>query len=269
MDAALRNAFNPVTPVVNPTPAAEPASKGVDPNDQSANFLEIMKESSRETKKTRAAQDNKDFSTAKSYDEFLEKLSDPRKERREPKNVLNKDDFLKLFVTQLQKQDPLNPDDGAEMASKLAHFNSLEQMMNVNKTLEKMSESQNSQRNFGLVSYIGKEVELSSGKLNVEDGKISSAEYQVKTPVTEGTLQIRDSSGTLVFEKNLGAVPVGKHKLEWDGKNKSGEKVANGLYTASLDFKDISGNEVPTSIDTTTLITGIDLQDSSGSFYTV
>lgn len=267
MDAGLRNAINPATPVA-PVQPIEAAPAAVNSNDQSGNFLEVMKESTRETKKARQAEGNKDLSTAKNYDEFLEKLSDPRKERREPKNVLNKDDFLKLFVTQLQNQDPLNPDDGAEMASKLAQFNSLEQMLNVNKTLEKMSDAQSAQRNFGLVSYIGKEVELASGKINVSGDHISQGHYEVKVPVTDGSLQIRDSSGTLIFEKNLGAIPVGDHDLMWDGKTGAGVKVPDGVYTASVDFKDIAGNDVPTTIDSTTEITGIDLKDLSGSFYT-
>ncbi len=48
---------------------------------------------------------------------------------------VSKDEFLKLLVTQLQNQDPLNPADQKEMLSQLAQFSSLEQMQSLNQTM--------------------------------------------------------------------------------------------------------------------------------------
>ena len=48
---------------------------------------------------------------------------------------LDKDAFLKLLVTQLQSQDPLDPMANDEFIAQLASFSSLEQMQNVNTTL--------------------------------------------------------------------------------------------------------------------------------------
>ena len=44
--------------------------------------------------------------------------------------------FLRLLVTQVLIQDPLNPHDPTEFVSQLAQFSSLEQLLNVNKQLE-------------------------------------------------------------------------------------------------------------------------------------
>ncbi len=48
---------------------------------------------------------------------------------------LDKDAFLRLLVTQLQYQDPLNPMDNTEFVSQMAQFTSLEQMNNLNNTM--------------------------------------------------------------------------------------------------------------------------------------
>jgi flagellar basal-body rod modification protein FlgD len=47
--------------------------------------------------------------------------------------------FLKLLVTQLQNQDPLNPADSTEFVTQLAQFSQLEQLMSINQTLTGMA----------------------------------------------------------------------------------------------------------------------------------
>ena len=48
---------------------------------------------------------------------------------------LGKDEFLRLFITRLQHQDPLSPSEDGEFIAELAQFSSLEQMTNINETL--------------------------------------------------------------------------------------------------------------------------------------
>jgi len=66
---------------------------------------------------------------------------DPATQRSNPKGVLDKDDFLKLFVAQMQKQDPSAPMDNAQMMAQMASFSSVEQMSNLTKINERVAAS--------------------------------------------------------------------------------------------------------------------------------
>jgi flagellar basal-body rod modification protein FlgD len=54
--------------------------------------------------------------------------------------TVNKQTFLKLLVTQIKNQNPLNPTDGTQFLSQLAQFSELEQMINVNTNLESIKQ---------------------------------------------------------------------------------------------------------------------------------
>ncbi|HZX20879.1 MAG TPA: flagellar hook capping FlgD N-terminal domain-containing protein [Clostridia bacterium] len=69
--------------------------------------------------------------------EYKYRYYDNEVEKKKTKSGdLDKDAFLRLLITQLQNQDPLNPMEDREFIAQMAQFSSLEQMQNLNKTLE-------------------------------------------------------------------------------------------------------------------------------------
>jgi flagellar basal-body rod modification protein FlgD len=55
----------------------------------------------------------------------------PNQIQRNTGGTLGKDDFLKLFVAQLQHQDPMNPMQDSDMMGQMASFSTLEQITNM------------------------------------------------------------------------------------------------------------------------------------------
>jgi flagellar basal-body rod modification protein FlgD len=55
-------------------------------------------------------------------------------------NSLGSDAFLQLLVTQLQNQDPTNPESNTEFVAQLATFSSLEQLTSINKAVSSMAQ---------------------------------------------------------------------------------------------------------------------------------
>lgn len=128
----------------------------------------------------------------------VQKLSDYEAAQNQAKakdkknDALGKDAFLKLLVTQMKYQDPLDPQDNSEYLSQLAQFSALEQMTNVSKGLENVSkivDNINSSVLIGQLSgMIGQPVQWIS-EVKGEDGKMTKQNYEGKiigVSITDG-----------------------------------------------------------------------------------
>lgn len=88
--------------------------------------------------------------------------------------TLGKDEFLKLFTSQLRFQDPLNPMESAEFTAQLAQFSSLEQLFNMNKNLQQLLAYQSSLNNGMVTGFIGKNVKTEDGVF----GKVTGISFK-------------------------------------------------------------------------------------------
>ncbi|HAP43165.1 MAG: flagellar hook assembly protein FlgD [Spirochaetes bacterium GWD1_61_31] len=85
-------------------------------------------------------------------------------EGRQVKQDLDKDDFLKILVTQLQHQDPTAPMEDREFIAQMAQFSSLEQMTNMSQNFASMAGVLNSSE---AQSLLGRTVEILDGERTV------------------------------------------------------------------------------------------------------
>lgn len=83
-------------------------------------------------------------------------------ERRTPSPDLGKDEFMKILMTQLQNQDPLNPMEDKDFIAQMATFSSLEQMMNMSQSIDTLVQSQLISPVIQYSHMIGKEVSYQS-----------------------------------------------------------------------------------------------------------
>jgi len=106
-----------------------------------------------------------------------------------PKATLDKDGFLKLFIVQLQHQDPSSPMDTNESMQQMSTFSMVEQITNMASTNTKIAASLNTSSAVGLigrtVTYIDSSDQLKTGKVEKvatsKDG-VSTITVQYKSP---------------------------------------------------------------------------------------
>ena len=83
---------------------------------------------------------------------------------------MGKDAFLKLFVAQLQHQDPMNPMNDSEFMGQMASFSTLEQVSNLAAANQQMAANQTATSAVGLigrtVSYVDENDEIHTGKVD-------------------------------------------------------------------------------------------------------
>ncbi|WP_311082679.1 flagellar hook capping FlgD N-terminal domain-containing protein [Paenibacillus polymyxa] len=99
--------------------------------------------------------------------------------------TMGKDQFLKILITQLQNQDPMQPLEDKEFIAQMAQFSSVEQLMNISTQLNALGQS------LGTASgLIGKEVSwIEAGKKDSITGETGAG--SVKSGIVD-SIVIRD-----------------------------------------------------------------------------
>ncbi|MBQ7738759.1 MAG: flagellar hook assembly protein FlgD [Desulfovibrionaceae bacterium] len=165
-------------------------------------------------------------------------------------NNMDKEDFLLLLVTQFQYQDPLNPMEDQEFVAQMAQFSSLEQLMNLNTSMEGLTDATENQQMVNATSYIGKQVSVTGnkiGKVTDADGHttVSTFRYAFGDNVKEGILTVMDGNGNAVYTETLaGKAANATFEFNWTGLNDKGQVAPDGTYTVSLAAYNSAGESV-------------------------
>ena len=180
---------------------------------------------------------------------------------------LGENDFLKILVSQLENQDPLNPMDGEQFAAQLAQFSSLEQLIQINSTLSQQSTA-NGQATAAnqaalAASLIGRNIEASGDQMRVG----ASADTLSVTVDVGGTggkaqVQVLDASGNVLCTHDLGAVSGGTQQLTWSNQLNGSPELAAGTYTYKVTVTASDGSAVTVTPYITGTVDGVEMQSS-------
>ena len=112
---------------------------------------------------------------------------------------LGKEDFLHLLTVQLRYQDPLNPMENTDFIAQMAQFSSLEQLQNMNKSLEKGlgsdAQLQEALRNDLATSLVGRRVEIPTIEVEFAGQGLTEIPYRIDKGARTAEMQILDARG--------------------------------------------------------------------------
>ncbi|HMK39544.1 MAG TPA: flagellar hook capping FlgD N-terminal domain-containing protein [Bacteroidota bacterium] len=184
--------------------------------------------------------------------------------------MLGKDDFLKLLVSQLQNQDPLNPMDGTQFASQLAQFTSVEQLANINTTLQSNMDASKllnqSISNALSTTVIGKEVRATGTSFNYAGSGEMRLGYTLPSAALSAQVKIVDQTGNVVRTITGTGVAAGDSDLQWDGLTDSGAQAAAGKYTVQVSASDTKGNALSATPYFYGTVTGVRFKSTGAVF---
>ena len=172
-------------------------------------------------------------------------------------SVMGKDDFLNLLVTQLQNQDPLNPSDSTEFTAQLATFSSLEELQNINSTLEDVGTSQAILTYSQAVDYIGKKIQALGDRVYKAGDQIDPIEFNLSDDAAGVYVKIYDPYGEFVRDLSLGPMAAGQQSTTWDGLDLKDAQAPDGSYRYEVMAMDAEGNTVGVTPFTTGRVAGV------------
>lgn len=149
---------------------------------------------------------------------------------------LDKDSFLKLLVAELRHQDPTQPMNDREFISQMAQFSSLEQMSNMNQSIEKLLIRSQSGEAFSL---IGKEVEA-----------VDFASQQIVRGLVSGIVYRQDGVKVIIGSAEVSLNDI--HAVYLPSNYRPQEKnqvTTNADVTTKPETKEIQAQEKHNAID--------------------
>jgi flagellar basal-body rod modification protein FlgD len=165
------------------------------------------------------------------------------------------DQFLKLFVAQLEHQDPLNPQAGADMVAQLAQLSSLEQQVETNKRLGTLATGQDATTSAALAGLVGKQATVNASSVQL-DGTPPPLSVKVDGAIASGTVTIKNASGAVVSTYPLPSGP-GPFTVPWTAPG--APPLPAGAYSVTVSVTGMNGSAVKATPEITQTIDGIEL----------
>ncbi len=141
--------------------------------------------------------------------------------------------FMKLLVTQMKNQDPLNPMDNAQVTSQLAQLSTVTGIEKMNSTLESFMANLQSSQSLQMSNLIGRDVLVEGNEIGF-DGTAGYFGVELPSSTDDLTVTIKDAAGNQIRKISLGNQAEGIIPLSWDGYGDDGAQVATGYYNFTV-----------------------------------
>jgi len=131
-------------------------------------------------------------------------------------DAVSADRFLKLLVTQLQNQDPLNPMDNAQITTQMAQINTVTGIENLNTSILNLQAQFIQMQALQGAGLVGHDVTVEGNQLTLGNDGVAQAGFSLDGSADSVKVDILDGAGHVVETLDLGALESGRHGFDWD-----------------------------------------------------
>jgi flagellar basal-body rod modification protein FlgD len=174
-------------------------------------------------------------------------------------NKIGMNDFLKLLVTQLQNQDPLNPLDQNQFLSQTAQFTAVEQLQQINQSLAALKAATPSSGMTQAATLLGKTVTVAGQDVTFDGVNPVSLPFTVRGGAAQVQIEILDPQGNLMQTLSAPAGQPGDYTATWNGKDTTGTPLSPGLYHYRVSAASGTGGDAAAVVGQGA-VTGFDLR---------
>lgn len=174
--------------------------------------------------------------------------------------------FLTLLTAQMKNQDPMSPMKSGEFTQQLVQFSGVEQQIQANQNLEKLSAQLAQNAMNSAASYLGKTAVVQHDVARLNNG-MASWEYRNDLAPSKITLEIQNTAGDVVRTVD-GKTSLGMHKINWDGTDYKDAQLPDGNYKLVINATNADGEDIQVTSFIKDIVTSIDTQGAT-PIYTV
>jgi flagellar basal-body rod modification protein FlgD len=163
--------------------------------------------------------------------------------------ILDKDDFLKLLLVELENQDPTSPKDSDKILEQTSQLATLEASTNTQDTLSDLASTISASSQFSAISAIGKMADLGTNGVEITEETVSDINFDLYFPddVSSAIISIKSANGSTVRTMEVSDLSSGTSNFTWDRKNSDGNLVDAGEYSIEANYITANGNESKTT----------------------
>jgi flagellar basal-body rod modification protein FlgD len=144
----------------------------------------------------------------------------------------------------------------------------LEQLNNINDNLKNMELFQTSMTNSQAVSYIGKEITAKGNTVQLESGRPAECQFELEANAALATISVYDVNGGFVKSFETGPLNSGRQSAAWDGTDRNGNPVSEGLYRFEVQAVDADNQDLSVTPLMSSVVTGVSFKDQIASLIT-
>lgn len=143
---------------------------------------------------------------------------------------MGRNEFMDLMMAQMNNQNPLDPQKNEDFVAQLAQFSSLEEMQNLNTSVDDAMGQFRSTQALQASAMVGQQVLAEGNTANLgPEGEVKGA-VELDSGTSNLNISVYNESGERVRRMDMGQQGSGSVNFTWDGENDNGDLMEPGNY---------------------------------------